>query len=72
VADDACPAGCGRQKRIGDLLYRRCWYVLPEILKQEYRAAREALNASRSRSAINAVKAAKRNILESVTPHREH
>ena len=68
MADDACPAGCGREKRAGDLLCRRCWYILPNNLKQAYLDARNAVKASKSRSAIDALKGAKSNILNSVAP----
>lgn len=68
VADDrTCPTPhCGRDKRTGDLLCRRCWYVLPDNLKQPYQAARTALDASRTRDNAAAVLAAKKNILESI------
>lgn len=66
MGDRSCPArGCGRDKRITDLLCRRCWYVLPDSLKQPYQAARAALEASRTRGNAAAVLAAKKNILDS-------
>lgn len=63
-----CPAQCGREKRSTDLLCRRCWYILPDNLKQAYLDARNAVKATKSRSAIDALKDAKSNILESVAP----
>ena len=64
----ACPAGCGHEKRSADLLCRRCWYVLPDNLKQAYLDARDAVKATKSRGAIDVLKDAKNNILEFVTP----
>ena len=68
AGETSCPAGCGREKRPADLLCRRCWYILPATLKQDYLAAREALQVSKTRSAIEALKVAKQNILNSVVP----
>lgn len=70
MADAArCPTPrCDRDKRPGDLLCRRCWYVLPDSLKQPYRAARAALDASRTRDNAAAVLAAKKKILDSIHP----
>lgn len=67
-SDRDCPAGCGREKRTTDLLCRRCWYILPDNLKQAYRDARDAVKASKSRSAIDALTDAKTNILDSAVP----
>jgi hypothetical protein len=64
----ACPARCGHEKRPTDLLCRRCWYVLPDNLKQAYRDARDAAKASKSRGAIDALLDAKKNILDSFAP----
>lgn len=66
--DRECPAGCGHEKRPTDLLCRRCWYAAPTVLKNEYLSSRAALERDRSRSAIDAVMAAKAKILDSVTP----
>lgn len=68
MADEACPAGGGHEKRPADLLCRRCWYVLPDSLKQAYLDARRAVKASKSRSAIDALRDAKRSILDSIAP----
>lgn len=67
-SDRDCPARGGREKRAADLLCRRCWYILPNDLKQAYHDARRAVNVSKSRGAIDALKDARQNILDSATP----
>jgi hypothetical protein len=64
----ACPARCGREKRGADLLCRRRWYSMPDDPKQAYLDARDAVKASKSRSAIDAPMDTKSNILESGAP----
>ena len=50
------------------MLRRRYWYILPNSLKQAYLDARDGVKASKPRSAIDALKGAKSNILNSVAP----
>lgn len=54
----------------GNLVCRRDWYVLPDHLKQAYLDARKALETERSRRTIDALKTAKKNILDSINPGR--
>lgn len=67
--DHVCPiAHCGREKRTRDVVCRRCWYVVPDDLKQSYRDALTALRASKNSRNIQAILVAKVRILESINP----
>jgi hypothetical protein len=67
-----CPARCGREKRSGDLLCRRCWYIVPDDLKSAYITARNALRADRSRRNAEALLAARRCAIQSANPTRSN
>lgn len=66
-----CPAThCDRPMRRGDVVCHRCWYVLPDGLKRDYRVALAALKASRSGRNMQAILVARKNIIDSLNPTR--
>lgn len=67
---ESCPAGCGRTKHRGHLVCHVCWYILADAPKQAYLDARRALDTDRSRRAIDAMRDAKENAINSINPTR--
>lgn len=65
-----CPAGCGRTKPRGHLVCHLCWYILADHLKRAYLDARRALDTDRSRRAIDAMRDAKQNAINSINPNQ--
>ena len=67
--NNPCPAPhCGRPMRPGALVCYRCWYVVPDHLKRNLRAAREAVKRNRTAVNIESLETARQRILDSLTP----
>lgn len=64
-----CPAThCARPMRAGDVVCHRCWYVVPDDLKQGYRAALTQYKTNRTGWNAQALLVAKRRIIDSLNP----